>query len=64
MGGGGGGRSMYLEVLLMNGIDDVFIWSQSHLVKCTQVTLLSGTESSWSNCMVRHFIMKVNIYYI
>ena len=50
---------MYLEVLLMNGIDDVFIilsLSPSHLVKCTQVTLVSGTESSWSNCMVSYFL--------
>ena len=49
---------MYLEVLLMNGIDDVFIilsLSPSHLVKCTQVTLVSGQWGSqagahWGTC--------------
>ena len=50
---------MYLEVLLMNGIDDVFIilsLSPSHLVKCTQVTLASGTESRMSNCILVTFL--------
>ena len=67
VGGGGWGGSMYLEVLLMNGIDDVWWWCLYMVsitpCKCTQVTLESGTESSWYNCMVSCCLWRINIHY-
>ena len=43
---------MYLKVLLMNGIDDIFVrlsTSQSNIAYCSEM----GTEPSWYNYTAR-----------